>query len=399
MSASKQKRERREARAQGTDKQTLRAQAEQQTAAAKRSRGLRIGAGIAAAAVVLGAVVGVVASGSTYRSVEAVQVGGVSVSAAEYNYYYSNVCSTYVAQYNEYMGMLGVSVTAADLEKQTYNEETGETWGDRMHAEAQDTIRRVYTMAGAANAEGVSLSADAQAALDSSIEALDEAASIENVTHDEYLENMYGRGMDYDTWLACAETAALADTYMAQKKSTFEYSDAEAVAYYDANEATYKTYDYRSFLFSVSADAADKTAAFAGITKQAEEFAHRYKAGETFRDLVLAYVNEDARSYYEESDLTLYKDTVAGNISSAYRDWVTDPARKTDEIGIVYDEEGGCIYVLNFLGKSDATDAEKAEIALADLQTTAFEEWLAAEKEKYPLTEKGLGLYLADKAL
>ena len=125
MSASKQKRERREARAQGTDKQTLRAQEEKRVAAEKRSMKIKIGAGIAAAALVLGAVVGVVASGSTYRSATAVQIGDVSVSAAEYNYYYGNVSSTYVAQYNEYMSMLGVSVTAADLEKQTYDEETG----------------------------------------------------------------------------------------------------------------------------------------------------------------------------------------------------------------------------------------------------------------------------------
>ena len=399
MSASKQKRERREARAQGTDKQTLRAQEEKRVAAEKRSMKIKIGAGIAAAALVLGAVVGVVASGSTYRSATAVQIGDVSVSAAEYNYYYGNVSSTYVAQYNEYMSMLGVSVTAADLEKQTYDEETGETWGDMMHAEAQDTIRRVYAMVGAAKAEGVTLSEDAQAAIDDSIKALDEAAFVEDVTYDEYLESVYGRGMDYDTWLMCAETAALADTYMAQKKTSFEYSDAEAIAYYDANEAKYKTYDYRSFLFSVNADAEDKTAAYAEIKEQAETFVQRYNSGEKFNDLVLAYVSEDARSYYEESDLTLYEDTVADSISSAYHDWITDPARKADEIGIVYDEEGGYIYVLNFLGKSDATDAEKAEIARTDLQTTAFEEWIAAEKEKYPVTEKGIGMYFADKAL
>ena len=205
--------------------------------------------------------------------------------------------------------------------------------------------------------------------------------------------------MDYDTWYSCAETAALADTYMAQKKTSFEFSDAEAIAHYDANESQYKTYDYRSFLFSVKSDAEDQAAAFAEIRKQADDFVNRYKNGEDFNDLVLAFVSDDARSYYEENDLTLYEDTIAENISSSYRDWVTDSGRQADEIGLVYDEENGFIYVLNFLGKSDATDAEKAEIARADLQAAAFEEWIAAEQEKYPMTEKGLGMYFADKAL
>lgn len=399
MSASKQKRERREARAQGTDKQTLRAQEAQQTAAKKRSLKLRIVAGVAAAAVVVGALVGVLASGSTYRSAAAVQVGDVTLSAAEYNYYYSNVRADYLNDYNEYMSMLGISATAAELEKLEYDEETGMTFADKFHEETQANIARVYALAGAARAEGVTLSEEVRGNLDSSVEALDDAAFIEDVTYDEYLESVYGRGMDYDTWYACAETTALADTYMAQKKASFEFTDAEAVAHYNANESVYKTYDYRSFLFAVNSDAEDQTAAFAEIREQADAFVHRYKTGETFHDLVLAFVDEDARSYYEESDLTLYEDTAADNISSSYRDWVTDPARKVDEIGLVYDEENGYIYVLNFLGKSDATDAEKAEIARADLQAAAFEEWAEAEQAKYPVTEKGMGMYFADKAL
>ncbi|MBQ8585330.1 MAG: hypothetical protein IJ452_03480 [Butyricicoccus sp.] len=399
MSASKQKRERREARAQGTDKQTLRAQEEKQNAAAKRSVRIKIIAAVAAVAVVLGAAVGVMASDSTYRSAGALQVGDVTLSAAEYNYFYSNVRANYLADYNQYMSMLGITATAAELEKQVYNEETGMTYADKFHEEAQNNIARAYAMAGAAAAEGVTLSAEAQASLDSSIEALDDAAFLENTTQDEYLASVYGRGMDYDTWYSCAETAALADTYMAQKKTSFEFSDAEAIAHYDANESQYKTYDYRSFLFSVKSDAEDQAAAFAEISKQADDFVNRYKNGEDFNDLVLAFVSDDARSYYEENDLTLYEDTIAENISSSYRDWVTDSGRQADEIGLVYDEENGFIYVLNFLGKSDATDAEKAEIARADLQAAAFEEWIAAEQEKYPMTEKGLGMYFADKAL
>ncbi len=397
MSASKQKRERREARAQGTDKQTLRAQEEQQQAAKQRSLKIKIVAGVAAAAIVVGAVVGVFAAGSTYRSSTAAQVGDTAISAVEYNYYYSNVRANYLAEYNEYMGMLGTAATAAELEKM--EREEGKTWGDMFHEEAQANLRRAYTLVGAANAAGFGMTEEATAAVQASADALEEAALLANMTEDAYLESVYGRGMDRATWQKCAETAALADAYMAAQKASYEVTDAEAIAYYDANESSYKTYDYRSFLFSVDPDAEDQAAAFDEIEAQADDFMHRYRSGEAFTDLVLDFVSEDTRSYYEETDLTLYEDTVAASISSSYSAWVTDPARVVDEIGVVLDEENGYIYVLNFLGKSDATDAEKAETARPDMQTAAFETWIAAEQESYVLTTQSMGMYFADKAI
>ena len=158
MSASKQKRERREARAQGTDKQTLRAQEEKKIAAEKRSLKIKIGAGIAAAAIVFGAVIGVFASSSTYRSVTAVEVNGESLSAAEYNYYYCTVRDSYLQEYNTMMSQLGMSVTAAEMENLEYEE--GKTWQNFFEEQTIALIQRVVALNEAAEAEGIDYSTD-----------------------------------------------------------------------------------------------------------------------------------------------------------------------------------------------------------------------------------------------
>ena len=56
------------------------------------------------------------------------------------------------------------------------------------------------------------------------------------------------------------------------------------------------------------------------------------------------------------------------------------------------------IYVVSFLGASSDDNAAKVEKALPDMQANAYESWLAGEMENYPVTQKTMGLYFADRA-
>ena len=397
MSASKQKRERREARAQGTDKATLRAQ-EQAAEQAKKKRGMT-GVIIIVLVIVLafGGMLGVFASPSTYRSVEAVEVGGQSLSAAEYNYYYCSVRNQYLQQYNAFMSQMGTTLTAGDMEAMEY--EDGKTWKDVFREETADMIARVTALTALADAEGVPLDADTQSELDEADKMIAEAAEQAGVSVDAYLTRVYGRGMTYDMWKELAGQAALADSYADQKTAGFTYSDSEVIAYYDENPANYRTYSYRSFLIPVDdTEGVDAVTAAAEAKLKADDFVSRLNAGEAFADLAIDFAAENSKSYYESSDLTLYEDTLSGAISSVYSDWVTDPARKAGDVTQIADPSTNDIYVVSFLSASSDDNAAKVEKALPDMQANAFESWLAGETAKYPVTEKALGLYFADRA-
>lgn len=393
MSASKQKRERREARAQGTDKQTLRAQEEQKRAAEKRSLKIKIVAGVAAAAIVFGAVIGVFASGSTYRSVEAAEVNGETLSAVEYNYYYCTVRDEYLSQYNEFMSQLGMSATAGELESLDY--EDGKTYKDLFADETIALIQRVTALNEAAAAEGLDYTADVEASVKTSVNSINVEAAAYGVTVDAYLADGYGRGMTLDAWQSMVGKAITAQLYTEEKTASFTYSDSEAIAYYDDNIENYRTYDYRAFQIAADGEGDD---ALAAAKQSAQEFVARVEAGEAFADVVLDYVAEDSKSYYEDSDLTLYEDTLASAVSSYYSDWVTDAARVEGELDYIVNEEDGYVYIVNFLGASKDDDAAKIEKALPDMQDEAFNLWLAGEMQKYPVTTKSMGLYFADKA-
>ena len=393
MSASKQKRERREARAQGTDKQTLRAQEEKKIAAEKRSLKIKIGAGIAAAAIVFGAVIGVFASSTTYRSVTAVEVNGESLSAAQYNYYYCTVRDSYLQEYNTMMSQLGMSVTAAEMENLEYEE--GKTWQNFFEEQTIALIQRVVALNEAAEAEGIDYSTDIDVSVKASQNSLTVEAAAYEVTVDQYLADGYGRGMDVETWREMAGKAVVADLYADAKMATYQYTDAEAIAYYNENIQNYQTYDYRAYQIIVDGEGEEAVAA---AEQRAQEFIHRVKSGEAFKDVVVDYASESTKSVYQESDLTLYEGALADEISSYYGSWLTDAARVDGELGYVVNAEDGYVYVLNFLSKSNDADAAKIEKALPDMQLATFNSWLAEEMQKYPVTTNSTGLFFADKA-
>ena len=397
MSASKQKRERREARAQGTDKKTLRAQ-EQAAEQVKKRRGMRnVTIIVLVIVLVFGGMIGVFASPATYRSVEAVEVGGQSLSATEYNYFYCSVRNQYLQQYNSFMSQLGTTLTAADMEAMEYEE--GKTWKDVFTEETADMISRVTALTALADAEGIGVDADTQSQLEEANGMIEDAAAEAGVSVDAYLTQMYGKGMTYELWQDLAGRAALADSYAAYKTDSFTYSDSEAIAYYDEHVADYRAYSYRSYLIPVeTGEDVDAVEAAAAAKNQADEFVSRLNAGESFADLAIEFADEDSKSYYEDSDLTLYEDTLASSISSAYSDWVTDPARKAGDVAQITDSSTDDIYILSFLGVSSDDNAAKVEKALPDMQANAYESWLAGEMENYPVTEKTLGLYCADRS-
>ena len=398
MSASKQKKERREARAQGTDKQTLRAQEQAAAAAAKRRRTTVIAAVVIVIVLLLAGLGVVFGSSGTYRSVAAAQVGEQTLSAAEYNYYYVSVRNDYLQQYNQILSQLGTSMTAAEMETREYQD--GKTWKEVFEEEAEETIRRVTTLCALAERDGMTIGEDYQTQLDEAAKLLADAAEQSGMSLDAYVAAIYGRGMDYALWQELAARSALADSCAAQRAAAVSFDDSEVLDYYEEHAADYKGYTYRSFLIpAVVGEGDDEDAVYAEAEAKADEFISRLEAGEAFSELAIEYATEGTKSSYEESDLTLNEDIVASKISSAYSEWVLDPARRVGDITAITDREQGYVYIVTFLGASSEDDATKIEKALPDMQQEAMEEALAVEMESYPFAAKSMGMYFADKAV
>lgn len=351
MSASKEKRVRNAIRSEGSDKKAI-AAAEK----AKKDKKFKTNAIIVVVivALVLAAAI-VINSGMFYTATTAIQIGDTKYSPAEYNFYYNSIYNnTYNELYTSYGDMAAYFIdTSSPLDEQICIYGDGEmTWHDYFHEQTVTQMTNFTVLYDAAMTEGYTLSAEAQAEVDSALSTYQLYAQSSGYSLDTYLELTFGEGVDSKLFTEMASMQSIASEYSSKLNDSFSYTADELEAYYAENKDYYDFITYHVYFVGTSnenfADMSDEEKA-AAATEAAEAIAEA-TTPEEFAENVYNFVAEDYKDSYEDVDSTrsIYQ---GGNISSTYSEWLLDANRVEGDTTTI--ESDGGTYAIMFISRND----------------------------------------------
>ena len=280
-------------------------------------------------------------SGILERNTVAVTVGDQEISSAEMNIYYIDAVNSFYNQYGAYAAMFGLDVTKP-LDQQVLNEETGETWADDFMNSAKQNLKSAYALSALAEAEGMTLSEDEAATIESTIGTLGMYAMIYGYPDtDAYLKAMYGNGCSEKLYREYLERNTLADAYYAAYGESLTYDDAALRAAEAENFSKYSSYSYTFYTLNVNKFLTGGTTAEDGtVTYSEEEKAAAVAAAEeaakaltanaivTVEDLDAAIAALPVNAETAGAASTSYTDYLYTNINATIRDWLSDSDRK-----------------------------------------------------------------------
>ncbi len=322
MSASREKRLRRELREAEANSDTVKKKKKERKPLtpnqAKKLRSI-IGTVVGILVVVALALLIFVNSGVLQKNAAAVTVGSHKLSPAEFNYYYQDTYNNIKNSYTSYGYWEYMVDTTKDIESQECAmAENGGTWGDYIRQSAMTNATQMYTLYDAATAEGFTLSEDSQTSLDSIPDTLESYAKQMDFTDaGAYLEEYYGKGATVESYIEYVRIQQIASEYAQQKTDSFTYTDEELRGYYNENRQDFDTVTYR--VFNVTTEDGDSAAAKTAADNMAAELDGTEKS---FADAAYQAAPEDSRESYEDESYTLRTGSNYSSISSDYADWL-----------------------------------------------------------------------------
>ncbi len=300
MSASREKKQRNSAAANGpTEKE--RRQAE--SARKERSKKLLYTVvGVVLAVLVVALLVwhsGILTKGKVVAT-----VNGKDYTVAEMGYYYYPTANMY-AQY-------GLPVDAETLRQS-----------------AVDSLQQTAALAAAAEAEGFALSEEGAKSVEDAIEQIKGYAAQNLVSLKRYIRNVYGPHMTEGLLRDCLTRDTLAQEYFAAHADTLTYTDDDLTAYYEEHANEMDTFTYSAVFIGGDFDA------LAAEAVQSEE--------------------DEDKSY----ETTVVGASLANGFSSGSTDcvsWLTNEGRKDGDLTTIEVADKG-YWVLRFTGRTLDTEA------------------------------------------
>ncbi len=338
MSASKEKKLRREQREEGVEKRQV---AQKDYAAGKkRSRIITTVVSI----VVVVAIIAVIVLNSSlfYTKVAAVRIGDESYTAAEFNYYYFNEYYNMVNTYGNYLSYFGLD-TSKPLKDQQYAND--KTWADYFTDNAISRMQKVQLLCDEAEKNGFVLPEKYQNTVSDSLSEMTESAGeygFDNL--EQYVTRIYGRGVDVELVTELMDRSVLASAYEEYLYNSYEYSQDELEAYYQENA---DTYDYLSYVYYFCDGAADEDAgideetAMANAKALAESILEGAADEDTFKARVLELTGEEAKE----------SRTQGNSVTTLYSEFILSADREYGDTTLIESDYGW--HAVMFLERDD----------------------------------------------
>ena len=375
MSASSKKKLRKELNAAAMTEKQLQEQ--------KETKKLRLYTGLFAAAIAVMILVVIVSrvfsSGIIPRSTTALTVGGTKVSAAELNHYYIDSVNNFLSQAGDMVSLFGLDTTKA-LDDQFYNEAEGDTWSDYFLDQATATAQNMYAVYNAAKADGFTMSEEAKASVDATVENMALYATMYGFpSADAYIAAMYGEGCNLDTFRDYAEVQMTAQEYAAAKTESLVYDKAALEAKDAENPAAYSSYDYQYYymantkFYQGGTENEDGTTTYsdeemeAGRAK-AEAAANTLAAATTTQELDAAIAALEINAESTSAKSTRQENTQYASVTTAIREWVTSADRKAGDIAVIPSE-----YTTHNHADGEECTGENDEKSVAGYYVVLFE--------------------------
>jgi hypothetical protein len=376
MSASREKRLRKESKAHGPE-QTAK-QKQQKQDAFRRTVAI-----IIAAAVVLGLVILIVyTSGILSAHLNVLTIGDVKISGAEFDYYYfSSFYETYefYAQYG-WLEMIGL-----DPARSLHRQDSGDgetTWAQYFEEMAVERLKLVVAQSEAARSEGIALAEEDLERLGTAMENLEIYAEMNGVKPDRFLKDNYGRGMSVSRYRAIFERELLSSRYVTTTTKAFDFSDSDMEVFYTANRENYDFIDYHAFSLSDRERADEMLArvtdaeAFWALSR---EFAEAEEDGHEHDE----FCNHDDDSQEDgdipEIDATFVEKRAVSALSGAAADFLSAESRRQGDKTVVEDEDTFTVLLFVSRYRDEGPYTEEGVKAEAE---RIYAEWLDGDADE-----------------
>ena len=357
MSSSTERKNRKAAIEAGTDKKTL-ARQEAEKKQAKTRRKWTVGGVCVALLLVL---VLLLQSGFFYNHTTAVRVGGESYSPAEVNYYYATAYYDFANNYGSYASLFGLDTSSGPfaLRRQTCPMLEKGSWRDYFLQSAYSSITQIKALRDYALAEGLTLSEEQEADVESQVSTLSLMAQAYGYSNaDNYLAANYGTGVTAKLAGALFRDNALANLGYTHFSEGLSFSDEQLEEYYAGLEgsADYVEYAVYAVAAETVADAegnaapTDETRIEAKAEAEAVQFS--YLDDPDTEDLCerLSAAIEGARDEFVEISSTR---TRVSSLKADYSEWLKDDGRKAGDITVIENSDGSGYTVLVFIDYDD----------------------------------------------
>ena len=356
MSASKEKRTRKEQRtaADWVDAKSIREEQERK----EQKRNNTIFAVVAVLFVVVGIVSIVWNAGFLQKKSNAATINDVPYTPAQVQFYYRSAYQSFVNNNYSYLSFFGLDVTNSLKAQECYISEEGGTWHDYFVDDALATMLDVQALCDAAKEANFTWNDDLQAEFELQMASL-EAGRVDynetnskNVTTDEYIKLVMGDMVTKEIFEAETRRSVLAQAYSNSFADSLTYTDDELTSIYNNNKNDYDLVSYNSLRVDGSAattDAdgktitptdADKAAAMAAAKTLADDLYSQFKAGKSME----AISGENKNAALTVSEAAKYTDTVLMN-------WLFDASRKSGDSAVLEDTDNSCYYVVTYSGR------------------------------------------------
>ncbi len=320
-----------------------------------------------------------------YTKTTALTIGTTKYSPAEVSYFYH---STYNSMYQEISNSYGdyislVLDTSKPLSEQLYPfDESGmQTWEEAVIASSQEDMVKVTAFYDAALKAGRSITEEERASIDASIQSFKDYAKVSGYNDpDKFFAAYFGKGVDESLVRKLQERITIASNYSIEVQNSFSYTDEELTAYYAEHTDSLDYYVYYGFPVYGSMDQfsdieEDDKSEY--VRAAADEIVAATTDVESFLNAVKAFNGENTKLAVTASH--------PADISSFYKDWITDPARQPGDITVV--DAVNTSYVLYYIGfdNNDYNTVDFRHIlikAVADEDGNYSEEALTAAREK-----------------
>ena len=283
------------------------------------------------------------------RSTTALTVGESKVSAAELNHYYIDSVNNFLTQAGDMVSMFGLDTTKA-LDEQFYSEADELTWADYFLDQATASAQNMYAVYNAAKAEGYTLSEDAKASIDSTVENMGMYAAMYGFgSTDSYITAMYGEGCNEKTFRQYAEVQMIAQEYAVAKNESLTYDDAAIRAEDEKDPAAYSNFTYNYAYLAASKFYQGGTKNEDGTTTYSDEemeagraaaeaAANSLMTATNIAELDAAYAALEINAEVENAKSTRQEKVQYANVTAAIREWVTASERKAGDIALIPSE-------------------------------------------------------------
>ena len=361
MSASTEKKNRVAARAAGTDRKTM---AAAEAARKKKESNRNWAIGIAATVLVIALII-LFNSNFLYTSTTAVKIGGENYSPAQVSYYYGNQYMTFLNSYGNYASLFGLDTSKGlaglDSQECTMMEE-GSTWKDYFLESAYSEMKQYAALNKYAADNGIELTAEEIAGVDSGLEQLKNSVSAYGFTSlDNYFSYNFGKGVTEKVAREEMIRSTLAAKAYNAYADSLEYSDSELKDYYAGLDGEADVFDYA--YYAVFAEKVAATDAEGNETQEVND--ETVAAAKEKADAILAAYQADTEnvdavakldaaiaSAGEEGTATHSSAVAGSSLSSTYKDWMK-AARTEGDATVAVNADSSTFYVVVFLGRDD----------------------------------------------